>query len=232
MPGEFRRSQNWIGGATLHDASFIPPDWQEVDRLMGDLENFLHNQELRMPVLLKIALAHYQFETIHPFLDGNGRVGRLLIPTYLRSQGFLRQPTLYMSEFFEQNREAYYDNLTRVRIHGDLGQWFRFFLVGIEKTCAKGCSGLRAILTLKHRCEFELLPQLGRKMPQATILLQRLFAEPVIKPGQVAAITGLSAVSSYKLLEDFVRMGILREVSGKMRNRVFIFQDYFTVFKP
>lgn len=232
MPGEFRRSQNWIGGASLLDAAFIPPEWQEVDRLMSDLENFLHNTDLRMPVLLKIALAHYQFETIHPFLDGNGRVGRLLIPIYLRSQGLLNQPVLYMSEFFEQNRGAYYDNLTRVRTHHDLGQWFRFFLVGMEKTCAKGCAGLRAIIALKKHCETELLPQLGRKMPQANTLLQHLFSAPVIKPAQVAAVTGLSTVSAYKLLEDFEQLGILYETSGKSRNKLYSFRAYFTVFKP
>lgn len=232
LPGEFRRSQNWIGGASLLDAAFIPPEWQEVNRLMSDLENFLHNTDLRMPVLLKIALAHYQFETIHPFLDGNGRVGRLLIPIYLRSQGLLNQPVLYMSEFFEQNRGAYYDNLTRVRTHHDLGQWFLFFLVGMEKTCAKGCAGLRTIIALKKHCETELLPQLGRKMPQANTLLQHLFSAPVIKPAQVATVTGLSAVSAYKLLEDFEQLGILYETSGKSRNKLYTFRDYVTVFKP
>lgn len=232
MPGEFRRSQNWIGGASLLDASFIPPEWQEVDRLMSDLENFLHNPDLKMPMLLKIALMHYQFETIHPFLDGNGRVGRLMIPIYLHAVGLLRQPALYMSEFFEQNRGAYYDNLMRVRTHHEINTWFKFFLVGVEKTCAKGCAGLRSILALKLHCEKELIPQLGRKMPQANILLQHLFAVPVIKPAQVIHITGLSTVACYRLIEDFERLGILREISGRSRNRIFTFQDYFTVFKP
>lgn len=133
MPGEFRRSQNWIGGASPLDAVFVPPPWTEVDRLMGDLENFLHNENTQLPHLLKIALAHYQFETIHPFLDGNGRIGRLMIPLYLISVSVLAKPAFYLSDFIEKNKTHYYDHLTRVRTQNDLRPWFRFFLVGTSR---------------------------------------------------------------------------------------------------
>ena len=151
LPGEFRRSQNWIGGATLSDATFIPPVWNEIDDLIGDLENFLHNDDTNLPHILKIALAHYQFETIHPFLDGNGRIGRLLITLYFVEKGILHQPVLYLSEFFERNKSYYYENLMRVRLHNDIQQWFKFFLVGTIEMAIKGVEGLRKILALKKQ---------------------------------------------------------------------------------
>ena len=134
MPGEFRQSQNWIGGSSLVDAVFIPPHLDSVDDLMGDLEKFLHNTNTLVPPLIKIGIAHYQFETIHPFLDGNGRIGRLLISLFLVSNQLLFRPTLYLSDFFEKNKGLYYDNLTRVRTHNNLAQWLKFFLEGVRST--------------------------------------------------------------------------------------------------
>ncbi|MCG8310513.1 MAG: Fic family protein [Cytophagales bacterium] len=231
MPGEFRRSQNWIGGATLTDAIFIPPVFQEVGNLMSDLEKFIHNEDTNLPHVFKIALAHYQFETIHPFLDGNGRIGRLLITLYFIEKKILKKPVLYLSDFFERNKSFYYDNLMRVRIKNDLKQWLKFFSVGIIEMSEKSIQGLKNIIELKEECEQELLPQLGKKMPNAAKLLQYLFLTPIIRANEVSQITGLSAVSSYNLINDFVDLDILREFTGFQRNRIFIFNKYFDVFK-
>lgn len=230
MPGEFRTSQNWIGGVSLKDAIFIPPVWQEVGPLMGDLENFLHNDQTSLPHVIKIALAHYQFETIHPFLDGNGRIGRLMITLYFMQSGILKKPVLYLSDFFEKHRTLYYDNLTAVRTRSDLKNWIRFFLVGTIETSEKAIQALRKILELKKECETERINKLGKKMKPAQTLLYRLFSEPIVRPDEVATITGLSKVSSYKLIADFERLGILREMTGNQRHRIFLFQEYFNVF--
>jgi Fic family protein len=153
LPGEFRRSQNWIGGATLNDATFIPPVHHDVEKLIGDLENFLHSNDTGLPNVLKAAVAHYQFETIHPFLDGNGRIGRLLITLYFIDANILQKPVLYLSDFFERNRNLYYDNLMAVRTRNDIQQWLKFFLVGIIETADKAIEGLREIIKLKQDCE-------------------------------------------------------------------------------
>jgi len=231
MPGEFRRSQNWIGGSSLSDASFIPPPPHEVDPLMSDLEKFLHGDKTGLPHVIKIALGHYQFETIHPFLDGNGRIGRLMITLYFIHAGILRRPVLYLSDFFDRNRQAYYDLLTNVRTQNDLHSWLVFFLNGVVDTADKSVKGLQRILELKSDCERKRLPQLGKKMPQAQILLDRLFTDPVIRPAQVAKVTGLSFVSAYKLLDDFEKLKILKEMTGSRRNRIFLFREYFNVFR-
>ena len=141
MPGEFRRSQNWIGGSNIQNALFVPPIHHEVEALMGDLENFAHADTYYFPELLRIALIHYQFETVHPFLDGNGRVGRLMIALYLVSKKILKRPVLYLSDFLERNRTLYYDNLMRVREKDDIGHWFKFFLAGVIETAQKGNVG-------------------------------------------------------------------------------------------
>lgn len=231
LPGEFRTSQNWIGGATPMDAAFVPPPWTEVDGLMGDLENFLHNENTNLPHLLKIALAHYQFESIHPFLDGNGRIGRLMIPLYLISAGILPKPAFYLSDFIERNKAHYYDHLTKVRTQNDLRPWFRFFLAGTVETCERSIDALRKITALKKDCETQRLPTLGRKQPKAQLLLSRLFSYPIIRADEVAALAGMSLVSSYKLLNDFIRLGILKEQTGYRRNRVFVFRKYLDLFE-
>ncbi|MBK8967945.1 MAG: Fic family protein [Saprospiraceae bacterium] len=230
-PGEFRRSQNWIGGATPMDAAFVPPPWTEIEALMGDLENFLHSENTQLPHLLKIALAHYQFETIHPFLDGNGRIGRLMIPLYLISVSMLQQPAFYISDFIERNKVHYYDHLTRVRMQNDIRPWFRFFLVGTIETCETAIVALRSITDLKKDCETKRLTTLGRRLPNARLLLDRLFSNPIIRADEVAAHAGVSLVSSYKLIDDFVRLGILQEQTGYRRNRVFVFREYLNLFE-
>ena len=231
LPGEFRSSQNWIGGASLIDAAFIPPIWQEVDPLMGDLENFLHSDKTGLTHVLKIALAHYQFETIHPFLDGNGRIGRLMITLYFIQAGIMNKPVLYLSDFFDRNRNLYYENLTLVRTKNDLKTWMRFFILGVIETCDKAVQGLKNILALKKDCETTRIVTLGKKMQSAQVLLQSLFVDPVVRPDRIAQLTGLSLVSTYKLIEDFEKLKILREVTGGQRNRIYLFDEYFKVFE-
>lgn len=230
-PGAFRRSQNWIGGASLADATFIPPVWEEVNPLMSDLEQFLHSRDTQLPHVLKAALAHYQFETIHPFLDGNGRIGRLMITLYFVHAGILKQPVLYLSDFFERNRATYYDNLTRVRTHNDIDRWFRFFLVGVIETADKATNGLREILRLKQDCLEQRIPHTGIRSASGPRLLEYLFQQPVVNAEMTAAAIDQTLASAYKLIAAFERVGILREVTGNKWGRVYRFDEYFKVFE-
>jgi Fic family protein len=230
LPGEFRSSQNWIRGASLNDAVFIPPPHDEVSRLMGDLENFLHNDDIQVPHLVRIALAHYQFETIHPFLDGNGRIGRLMITLYLIENRIIEKPILYLSDFFEKHKGLYYDNLTTVRRNNDLTQWIRFFLEAVSQTCAMASGSLQQVMELRRECEGSRIIHLGRKVPTAKKLLDYLFTQPVVTAAQVAAVLDLSLVSAYKLIDDFRSAGILQETTGFKRNRFFIFKQYVDLF--
>lgn len=231
LPGEFRRSQNWIGGSSLKTAVFIPPIHDDVQPLMGDLEKFLHNDDTGLTNLLKIAIAHYQFETIHPFLDGNGRMGRLMITLYLVEKRIIQKPVLYLSDFFEKNKSLYYDNLTRVRTHNDLLRWVKFFLIGIIETCESSSQTLKDIIRLKKECEEERIYQLGKKVKTAKILLDYLYQQPIVDAEAVAKFAGISLVSSYKIIGDFVTLGILKELTGAKRNRLFVFEEYFSIFK-
>lgn len=230
QPGELRTSQNWIGGATLSDATFIPPHSDLVNGLMGDLENFLHNESNNVPSLIKIAIAHYQFETIHPFLDGNGRIGRLLITLFLVDQKVLTKPLLYLSAFFEKNKSLYYDNLTFVRTKSDMTQWIKYFLIGIHETAEKSANTLSNVLELKVKWELEINKSFGRKSHSASVLLQNLLKRPVIHVNQVKEVTGLSYKAANDLVSDFLKVGILKEMTGQQRNRVFVFESYINLF--
>lgn len=229
LPGEFRTSQNWIGGASLADAVFIPPHHADLGRMMGDLENFMHNESIAVPHLIKIAIAHYQFETIHPFLDGNGRIGRLMIMLYLVSNGILKEPILYLSDFFDRNKGLYYDNLMIVRQKHNLTQWLKFFLVGVAQTSEKAITSLNNIMQLKQDCDNRILT-LGRKAPNAKRLLDSLFAQPVVSASSIASLLDVSVVAANGLLVDFERLGILHEATGFKRNRLFLFNDYLAIF--
>lgn len=230
-PGEYRTSQNWIGGGTLNDAVFVPPHHSQVDALMGDLESFLHNPNIEVPRLIRIAVAHYQFETIHPFLDGNGRIGRLLITLYLVSEGLLSKPTLYLSDYFEKHKTLYYDNLTLVRERHDISQWVKFMLVAVMETCDKGIETFREILKLKEEIEGNRLVTLGRKIKVAKSLVNVLYRFPSVDVATVRALLKLSQASANSLVADFERLGILKEITGFKRNRYFLFSEYINLFK-
>lgn len=230
LPGEFRSSQNWIGGNSLIDATFIPPHQDYVGELMGDLENFIHNDEINVPDLIKIAIAHYQFETIHPFLDGNGRIGRLLITLFLVDKKILTKPLLSLSAFFEKNKGLYYDNLTFVRTKNNMKQWLKYFLVGIAETAEKSSQTLSKILDLKEKAEHKINNEFGRKSQSAIILLHYLLKKPVINVNQAKEITGLSYNAGNGLISDFITAGFLKEKTGYTRNREFIFDDYLKQF--
>ena len=229
-PGEFRTSQNWIGGATLKDAAYIPPVHIEVNELMSDLENFLHNDQLDVPVLIRAGIAHYQFETIHPFLDGNGRIGRLLITLYLVSSGLLTKPSLYLSDYFERHRQLYYDNLNNVRVKNNLVQWIKFFLVGIIETSENGIDTFKAILKLKEQIEDKKIITLGKKLPTAKLLLTYLFRKPVINAQDVQEELKVSLPTANSILSDFEKLGIITERTGWRRNREFEFSEYLELF--
>lgn len=231
MPGEFRRSQNWIGGKSLADARFIPPAHNLVDPLMGDLENFLHNTDLHIPSLIRIGMAHYQFETIHPFLDGNGRLGRLLITLFLVSEKIMNMPLLYLSAFFEQDKTLYYDNLTRVREKNDMLHWLKYFLVGVEHTASKSVDTLSKVLALKVSIEDTIQTVQGRRIPSALKLLRYLFKKPVVSIKEVEDACSLSKKTANELVATFVEQGWLVEKTGQARNRIFLFEPYTKLFE-
>lgn len=230
IPGQFRTSQNWIGGASISDAIFIPPPHEEVPRLMGDLEKFSHNTEIRLPHLLKIALIHYQFETIHPFLDGNGRVGRLLITLYLVEKKILKKPVLYLSDFFERNRQLYYDNLMRVRTSNNLKQWFKFFLVGVIETVKGSIETFDKIMKLQKEVD-EKLQGLGGRTHNARNVVSHLYLKPLVTVQQISQITGLSNPSAYKLVAELEHLGILKEITGAKRGKKYWFEEYISLFR-
>jgi len=229
QPGEFRNSQNWIGGSSLQDAAFIPPHHDGVADLMGDLEKFWHNETITVPHLVRLAISHYQFETIHPFLDGNGRIGRLLVPLYLVSHGILTKPSLYLSDFFERNRASYYDALMRVRTGNDLIHWVRFFLRGVFETASKGSHVFRQILDLRSRVERQIL-ELGKRAPNASRVLSLLYSQPIVSAVDLQNVLDIAKATAHTLLKDFVQMDILQEITGSQRYRVYVFGAYLDLF--
>lgn len=231
MPGEFRTSQNWIG-VSLKNATFIPPHHDEVNALMNDLELFLHDQEFRIPHLIRIAIAHYQFETIHPFLDGNGRLGRLMIALYLANAGLLVKPALYLSDYFERNKTAYIDYLMAVRQGNHMEQWLTFFLHGVRETAERSIEVFRKILNLKEKLEREIIPHFStRRQNNAQSLMRLLYQYPIVDVKFVSTVLELKINTTNSLIADFVKYGILREITGGRRNRLFAFDDYLKYFK-
>ena len=230
VPGGFRTSQNWIG-ATLKDAVFIPPHHSEIQELMNDLEIFINDNEHPIPHLIKIAIAHYQFETIHPFLDGNGRLGRLLITLYLVSNNVLRKPSLYLSDFFEKNKTYYYDNLMTARINSNLIQWIKFFLAGVIETSKESIQVFKDIIALKNIIEIEKLPKLKSKIENGHLLLKHLYQLPITDSKFVSSYLKISPSTANRLINQFIELEILTELTGYKRNRKYIFKEYFNIFQ-
>lgn len=229
QPGTIRATQNWIGGATLKDAMFIPPHQQHIPELLTDLENFLNVDKYDMPLLLKAGIAHYQFETIHPYLDGNGRLGRLLIILYLIQEKMLNKPVLYLSTFFAEHRQEYYDALSRVRTHNDMEHWIKFFLVGVSETATSAVHTLQAIMRLRES-DYVKVMQLGKRAPRAHKLLEHLYKEPVISIADAAEVLKITPQSASSLVRELEKMKILRELTGFNRNRLYIYSDYIDLF--
>ena len=231
-PGEFSKSQNWIGGPTIETATFVPPPASEVMRSLSDIEKFIHAKSPNLPYLIKAGLLHAQFETIHPFLDGNGRVGRLLITFYLIKEGILFHPLLYLSEFFKRYRVNYYDNLNIYRAKGGVEKWLKFFLEGVRTVAEEAADTAIKINSLRNE-HIETVSGFGRNAATAMKLLNKLYSIPMVDTKSVARITGLRSKASVNALVDkFVKAKILYEMTGKERYQRFMYKDYTRIFTP
>ena len=227
-PGEFRQSQNWIGGTRPGTAAFVPPPPELVLDCMGALELFLHDERADLPVLIKAGLVHVQFETIHPFLDGNGRLGRLLITFLLCAAGVLREPILYLSLYFKQHRPAYYELLDRVRAKGEWETWLDFFLTGVRDTADQAATAARRILAVfeDHRRKIEAL---GRPAASVLRVFEHLQRNPIMSIPAAAKTIGISAPTVAKSLEHMQKLGMLREITGRQRHRMFVYDAYLAI---
>jgi Fic family protein len=230
-PGEFRRSQNWIGagGCSLSDATYVPPPPHEMLLCLDNLEKFLHSPQ-PMPTLIKVGLAHAQFETIHPFLDGNGRTGRLLITFLLCEQNILQRPLLYISYYFKKYRSEYYDRLQAVRESGNWEGWLKFFLRGVYEVAQEAALTARKIVNMKEEHRQLVLNNMGRRSGSAIALLESLYFKPIFNVEHAEAVTNLSYPNANSLIKDLCNVGILREITGQKRNRAFSYAPYLDVF--
>ena len=231
-PGEFRKSQNWIGpaGCNLSPAVFVPPEPDEMEKAMYDLEKYFYDKSPLSP-LIKIALIHAQFETIHPFLDGNGRMGRLLITFWLCTQQILSQPLLYLSYYFKQNKSQYYQKLMDIRIKGDWESWIKFFLEGVSVTAAEAIESAKKIINLQQKYT-EQLSRLERNSSKHTILLTKLFENTSITKKEVAELLGVSSATAGGIVDMFCNMGILHDLTpNKQRYKRYYFKEYFEILQ-
>ena len=231
QPGELRISQNWIGsaGCTLNTATFVPPPHHAVPAALGDLENFLHASD-DLPPLVKIALAHVQFETIHPFLDGNGRVGRLLITFLLTERGVLHKPVLYLSHYFKQHRQIYYEHLQAVRDQGAWEAWLAFFLRGVIEVAGEAAETARRIRQLREQHRAAITVQLGRAAGNGHKVLESLFDRPIVAVNDVQKMTGTTYAAANSLVSRLVKLDVLSEMTGYARNRRFRYAPYIALF--
>src|SRR2546430_1440195 len=227
-PGEFRRSQSWVGGTRPGNAAFVPPPPERLTECLDNFERFLHDEKHKLPVLVEAGLVHVQFETIHPFLDGNGRLGRLLITLLLCSKGALREPLLYLSLFFKTNRDRYYDLLQRVRTHGAWEEWLAFFLEGTEITARSAAEAAKQILTIFAK-DRDRIQTLGRAASSALLVHEYMQKRPLVAIGAVAEELKLSIPTVTVALDHLVRLGIAKEVTGKRRARVFGYSRYLKI---
>ena len=227
---EIRKTQNWIGGSSLQDAFFIPQKPNLLPDLLSEIEKFLHNEYIQVPELIRAGIAHYQFETIHPFLDGNGRTGRLLIILYLISTGLLNKPVLYISDFFERNRMSYYDSLSMVKQNDNITQWLKFFLTGVIETSKNSIKTFDEIIKLKKDVENKLT-KIGKKATNGQRLLELLYSKPKVNSKLVSEELGITPATANGLLKAFVEVGILQEKTGFNRNRFYVFEEYIKIFR-
>ena len=227
-PGEFRRSQNWIGGTRPGNAAFVPPPYMVIEDCMAALEAFFYQDEDGIPTLLRAGLAHVQFETIHPFLDGNGRVGRLLITFLLCQRGMLREPLLYLSLYFKQNRRTYYELLDRVRLEGDWEAWLAFFLEGVSQVSEEAVLTAQRLEEMFHDDRVRI-ERIGRRASSTLRAHESLKARPIQSIASLSKSTGLSLPTSGSSMETLVELGIARELTGKRRDRLFIYERYLNV---
>lgn len=231
-PGELRTIQNWIGaeGCSVSEATFVPPPPGKVQDVLGELETFLNDGGQRLPILIMIGLAHAQFETIHPFLDGNGRIGRLLISFLLYQREVLQKPVLYISHYFKKNRQEYYERLQAVRDNGDWEQWIKFFLRGIWFASQEATDTARDIVTLRETHRKLITDEFGRVAGNGIKVLEHLYQRPIINAKTIKAITEVSYPAANSLLAKFTEHGILIEATNRHRNRIFRYEDYIGLF--
>ena len=228
-PGEFRISKNWIGGSMPSKAVYVPPPHTEIDELLTDFEKFINNEEIDTPDLIKIAILHYQFESIHPFLDGNGRIGRLLIPLYIQSKGMLNKSCLYISDYIERNKDEYYDCLTRVRTQNDMIGWIKFFLTAVIETSKIAKDKFKKVVEFTMEMDRKIL-NMTVKPENAKKVLDVLYDEPAVNRKKLVELTGITESTIKNIINNFVDKGILVETTGYTRNQIFKFQKYTDLF--
>lgn len=227
-PGQYRTSQNWIGGTRPGNAVFVPPPPNMVESCMGNLETFIHDMKSVTPVLLKAAISHVQFETIHPFLDGNGRLGRLLISLLLYENKVLQKPLLYLSLYFKIHRQAYYEHLTNVRINGDWEKWIDFFAEAVMHTSNQAVNTAKNLIALINDHEAKV-NNMGRASSTALVVYRCFVKQPVLNANAIQTQTSLSAATIHSSLENLIKLGILEEVSQKKRNKIFVYKEYINI---
>lgn len=228
QPGEFRTSQNWIGGTRPGNARFVPPPPERLMETLGALEKFLHDETVKLPILIKAALAHVQFETIHPFLDGNGRLGRLLITFILCAEGLLKQPMLYLSLYLKANRQAYYDHLQNVRETGDWESWIKFFLQGVTETAGQAANTAQALVALFTK-DRALIQQSDKATATTQIVYDALLRQPVTNTRRLRELTGKPLPTLLRALDGLQQLGIITETTGKERHKVFAYRAYLDI---